>query len=744
MRSPRLNQQIASAFGTSGDEPLEHALAPLHAAGLSGLAANFERLLARVDDTYLKFAPVQRAAAKAKHLLDRLDLSGDIVCEWNLVTRTIRGSTVWKHRFGAAPHDADKPISEWSAWVHPEDRVLVNERLNVVLQGRAPLIEFEHRLQAPGDEWRWWLLRGRVAARDDQGKPTRLLVLHRDISNQKRVEAALLRAKEEAETASRARGTFLANMSHEIRTPMNAILGMTELALDTTLDDEQHSYLTTVKSSAEALLTIINDVLDLSKIEAGRIDLETVVFPLRTTLSESIRGLAVSAQRKGLEVMLDIAPDVPERLYGDPTRLRQILANLVGNAIKFTERGEISVQVSVLRRSGMSLYLQFAVHDTGIGIATDHHEQIFDAFSQADASTTRRFGGTGLGLSISDLLVKLMDGQLWLESEPGQGSTFYFSVRLATDRNESLPPAPPAGMCGRRALIVDDCPSAAELLARMLQRLGIETEIAGDPACIPARLVARRQAGEPVELLLIDAGMPPPGGFALASALAQGGGGEALVMLLANHGQRQELGRHGRDAIRSYVVKPVFEADLFDALKTALGVNELASVELDELVIDRDPADADGQSEPLAVLLVEDTPVNQTLAVHLLNKAGHRVTVANNGLEAIERFETQRFDLILMDLQMPVMDGMEATEKIRASEMRRSWFVGESQRLSYIAAMTAHAMEGDRERCLAAGMDDYLSKPIRREALDQLLQRAIAHRSAPKPNWSDIMRGWRN
>jgi len=743
MRSPHLDRQIASAFGAPDGATLEQTLAPLHAAGLSDVAAKFESLLAAVDDTYVKFAPVQRAAAKAKHLFDRLDLSGDIACEWNLASRTILSSTAWRQRFGFGDDPAEVPIGVWSAWVHPDDKPLLRERHDAVLKGRAPLIEFEHRLRAPGDEWRWWLLRGRVASRDAHGRTTRLLVLHRDISEQKRVETALLQAKEEAETANRARGAFLANMSHEIRTPMNAILGMTELALDTPLEDEQRSYLTTVKSSAEALLTIINDILDLSKIEAGKIDLETVVFPLRTTLADSLRGLAVAAQRKGLEVMLDVAADLPDRVYGDPTRLRQILANLVGNAIKFTERGEISIQVSLLRRSEMSLYLQVAVRDTGIGIAADQHEQIFDAFAQADVSTTRRFGGTGLGLSISHSLVKLMDGRLWLESEPGSGSTFYFTLRLAAEGSEAVPAAPTAGLQGRRALVVDDNPRAAELLARMLQRLGIAAETAHDAGAVPALLGARRQAGQPFELLLVDAGMRAPGGFALAAAVAKGGGGEALIMLLVNHGQRQALERLGLAAIRSNVVKPVFEADLLDALNTAFGLDELASVALDAFTVG-DPVDADGEAEPLNVLLAEDTPVNQTLAVQLLKKAGHRVTVANNGLEALECFERQRFDLVLMDLQMPVMDGMEATGKIRASEMRRSWFAGENQRLCYIAAMTAHAMDGDRERCLAGGMDDYLSKPIRREAFDDVLRRALAHRRAPAPSWSDMVQGWRS
>ncbi|NMG74938.1 PAS domain-containing hybrid sensor histidine kinase/response regulator [Aromatoleum diolicum] len=744
MRSQLLNRQIAAAFGAPEDAPLKETLDSLRAAGLSDLAANLVSLLVAVEDTYTGFALVERRADKAKQLVRCLDLTGDILCEWNLVSRTIKQSTAWKRRFGSEDDVAGCHIEDWYAWLHPDDRALVGDRIATVVQGRAPLMEVEHRMRDRDDEWRWWLLRGRAATRDADGKPTRLLVLHRDITDQKRAEAALLRAKEEAETANRARGAFLANMSHEIRTPMNAILGMTELALDTPLDEAQRGYLTTVKSSAEALLTIINDVLDLSKIEAGKIELETVVFPLRTTLGDVIRALAVSAHRKGLEMLLDVAPDVPERLFGDPTRLRQILANLVGNAIKFTEHGEVLVKVSVLRRSELSLYLQFAVHDTGIGIAAGHHEQIFDAFAQADVSTARRFGGTGLGLAISNRLVKLMDGHLWLESEPGKGTIFYFTVRVAADPNASASPlSPPTGLRGRRALVVDDCPHAAELTARMLQHLGMEVEVAADPVQVAAQVGARREAEQPFDVLLLDADMPPPGGFALALAAATGGS-ESIVLLLANHAQRPELDHCGAAVVRAHLVKPVFEADLLDALRAACGVEELATIELDPFKLDEAIAEATDSSDPLNVLLVEDTPVNQMLALQLLNKAGHRVTVANNGLEALEWFEKQRFDLILMDLQMPVVDGMEATEKIRARETNRSWVVGESRRLCYIAAMTAHAMEGDRERCLAAGMDDYLSKPIRRQALHDVLKRAIEHRSAPNAQWSELLQHWEN
>jgi two-component system, sensor histidine kinase and response regulator len=736
MKSSLLRQQLVASFGPSGETALVECLESLKAAGLPEIATKFAALLAAVDDSYTEFEPVQRRANKARRLVDCLDLTEDILCEWNLVGGTIRASVAWNRRFGATSAAANR-IKDWKNRIHPDDRKLVDERIGTLLQGRAPLIEVEHRFRERDNRWTYWLLRARVTGHDADGKPVRLLVLHRDIVDQKSAEAALVRAKEQAESANRARGFFLANMSHEIRTPMNAILGMTELALDATVEPEPRSYLTTVKSSAESLLNIINDVLDLSKIEAGKVELESVPMSVRAILNDVVRAFAVSAHGKGLEIMLDVAPEMPDRLFGDPTRLRQILANLIGNAIKFTERGEVLVKAWVLRRAGMSLYLQFAVCDTGIGIAADHHEQIFDAFTQADVSTARRFGGTGLGLAISNQLVKLLDGQIWLESELGKGTSFYFTVRFAADQAASSVPAVPLPLLqGRRVLVVDDCVHAADLLGHMLQRLGAHVEV----ACDPIQAEVMRSARDPFDILVVDAGMPPPAGFALMDAP---GRGEAVVVLLAHHGQQHTLLQSRNPAVKARLVKPVFEAELLDAVRAALGVQSVVRDELDAFRLEDALLDAvcfqDDDSEPLNVLLVEDTPVNQTLAVKLLSKAGHRVTVATNGRDALERFDRQRFDLILMDVQMPVLDGMQATAAIRAREMNRSWAIGQHQRVSYIAAMTAHAMEGDRERCLAAGMDDYLSKPIRRQALDSVLKRAIEHRRTPKAPLNDLV-----
>ncbi|NMF90345.1 PAS domain-containing hybrid sensor histidine kinase/response regulator [Aromatoleum petrolei] len=739
MTSALLNRQIAAAFGTSEEAPLKGTLDALQSAGLSDLAANLVNLLVEIEETYDRHAEIERRAEKARRLVACLDLTGDVLCEWDLVSRKIKQSSAWQRRFGIIGGAPVRSVDDWLEWILPDDRAMVGERLNTVLQRRAPLMEIEHRMLDQDDGWRWWLLRCRVSVRDGEGRPKRILVLHRDISEQKRSEAALVRAKEEAETANRARGAFLANMSHEIRTPMNAVVGMTELALDTPLDDVQRGYLETVKSSADALLTIIDDVLDLSKIEAGRLELESVVFSLRNVLGDIMRGLAVSAHRKGLEVLLDVAPDVPDRLYGDPTRLRQVLSNLVGNAIKFTERGEVAVEVSKLRHNGMSLYLQFVVRDTGIGIAPELHEQIFDAFMQGDPSTARRFGGTGLGLAITNRLVKLMDGQIRLESEPGGGSTFYFTSRVAADPNAAAPSfEQPAWLKGRTALVIDDCPHALAIIARMLQRLGLDVDTTDDADRVPMLVAERASAGRPYDILIADGGMPSPGGLALVQTF------DNVLLLLANHAQRRELARSAAVPSRPHLVKPVFEDNLFDALRAAFDVADLRRLELARFEADEAAALGLDVAEPLNVLLVEDTPVNQALAVQLLTKAGHRVTVANNGVEALDWFEQQPFDLILMDLQMPLIDGMEATAKIRAREASRSWAVGEGPRQCYIAAMTAHAMQGDRERCLAAGMDDYISKPIRRQALSELLNRAIEHRSAPKGDLSVLLQSWTN
>lgn len=735
MKSKLLRQTLNAAFSMPAKDAHEELLHVLRAAGRADLADGLARTFMGLDAKLETIADVERRAQKVRRLVECLDLTGDVLCEWDVEAGTIKRSTAWNRQFGDGDPNAKARVEDWYALVHPDDRAGVRERVALVAEGRAPVVDVEHRLSGRDGEWRTWLLRARVASFEHR---SRLVVMHRDVSAQKQAEAELIRAKEMAEAANRARGFFLANMSHEIRTPMNAILGMSELLLETHMDAEQREYLGAVRSSAESLLTIINDILDLSKVEAGKVDLQRVEFSLRHVVGEAVRALAVSAHERGLELVLDIAPEVPDGVFGDPVRLRQIIANLVGNSVKFTERGEIVVDVGVERRSDFSVFLGFSVRDTGIGIAAAQHEAIFDAFTQADETTARRFGGTGLGLAISNRLVKLMDGRIWLESAPGKGSTFHFTVRLGTDGREfEAAGGAPDAIKRRRILIVDDCRAAADALAHIVGRWGAEVTVIGHSAGAP------RTASDlsPYDLLFVDVDMAPPSGMALAE-LAAKAGGEA-ILLCPSHARRRDLERSPLAAFRSPLVKPILESDLLAALRAGDG-RESGGLDADDdlLAAQIEIARVDQEQEPLMILLAEDTPVNQTLAVHRLHKLGHHVKLAQNGQEALEWFGRQHFDLILMDLQMPVMDGLEAVAQIRAREMSRSWSSGKGGERCYIAAMTAHAMEGDRDRCIAGGMDDYLAKPIRREALEELLNRARAHRSAPRPGLDEMLQSW--
>jgi two-component system, sensor histidine kinase and response regulator len=594
---------------------------------------------------------------------------------------------------------------------HPDDRELTESFCTSAAEGHGSQ-RFEHRMICANGSIIWLRTSVRLVAGD--GKAKQLVGVMTDITERKR-------AQEAAESASRAKSEFLASMSHEIRTPMNGVIGMTELVLDTDLTFEQRDFLTTARVSAESLLTIINDILDFSKIEAGRLELDPVSFHLQESIEETMRAMAFRAHEKDLELLCDIKSEVPCYVIGDSVRIRQIIINLVGNSIKFTERGQVELEVALEAQEGDELRLHFIVSDTGIGIPPEKQKLIFEAFSQADSSTTRRFGGTGLGLTISSRLVEAMRGKIWVESEPRKGSNFHFTVCLGIDHQALAPSTEEMPLAGIPVLVVDDNFTNRRILTEMFWMWQMKPTEAASAQEALTHLRRAFERGHPFALVVTDVHMPEMDGFDLAERIKDTPNlADVVILMLTSGEKRGDIQRCRGMGVSAYLMKPVRRAELRAAITKAMRAPSLGGNENEQaLPVLQVTVRVAPKSLRSRILLAEDNVVNQRVAARILEKAGHSVLIVSTGSEAIAALQCETIDLVLMDVQMPEMDGFEAARAIREDE------AGKKKHIPIIA-MTAHAMTGDRDRCLAAGMDGYIAKPIRAHDLLSLVENTMA------------------
>ena len=696
----------------------DHHVAVQGSDELAELGSVFNRTSSRLRDLYHE---LQQSEARFRSLIEN---STDLIAVMTPAGKIVYGSPSCGRVLGQATKDLTG--ADISEFVHTAD---VAKLLLVATQEAQPVKGSTIELRFRQEDGSWGILEASVRNLLNDSAVSGIVMNSRDITARRRAEeeirqlnndlerrvtdrtAELEAAKSMAELANQAKSEFLANMSHEIRTPMNGVLGMVELALDTDLTFEQRDYMSTAKSSADALLDIINDILDFSKIEAGKLDLDLVPLNLRDLVDQGLKPLALRAHQKQLELTCEVRSEVPEWVVADPTRLRQIIVNLVGNAIKFTKQGEVGLEVALEAATPDGVTLHFSVRDTGIGVPPEKQKVIFEAFSQADGSTARKFGGTGLGLTISSRLIELMGGRLWLESEPAKGSCFHFTAQVGiADRTLLSKPEEPIRTEGLSVLVVDDNLTNRRILKGMLERWKMKPVLAAGADEALAALEAG--GGVSFSLLLIDAHMPEVDGFMLVERMrTHAEMNKTAIMMLTSDGQRGDAARCRELGIAAYLVKPVVQSQLLEAILQVLGGKAQAGDK--PSFIKRHSLQEDRRV--LRVLLAEDNAINQKLASRLIEKRGHTVVVAENGHQALAELAKQEFDLVVMDVSMPEMDGFEAAAAIRAGEKATGEHIP-------IIALTAHAMKGDREKCLAAGMDGYVSKPIDAKELFETIE----------------------